>query len=98
MSSSDDIVQRMKNLRGIGAEFEPELREICIALAQAMEELKETGITKRALFLLIQQSAPTVPGSKSGTRKVRLSEIEAVLEGLESLHEFVFGEEDEDDT
>ena len=76
-----------------------DLREQVRQISEAVIELRESGITERALIHLIQQSAPgdTSRGPRYG-RKPNKRVIQAVLDGMEGLEEYVFGEEDDEQT
>ena len=71
-----------------------ELRAQVDAIAQSVNDLQQSGISDRALVLLIQASCPLV--SVSGRdRKPGTMMIRAVMDGLANLDEFVFPTEED---
>lgn len=67
-----------------------ELRDQVRRIAGGVSMLRDTGITDRALLLLIQHAMKTDAGKRLNTRT-----ISRVLDGLNNLEEFVFGNESE---
>jgi hypothetical protein len=65
------------------------LREVTEQVTRLMETIRESGISDNALALLIQHSAGNIGG-----RKIPIRTIWAVINGIESLEEFVFPQED----
>lgn len=55
-----------------------------VAISEGIRKIRSGRLTDRALFLLIRDAAPTY-GAKYRTQSVGLSEIKAVIEGMESL-------------
>lgn len=55
-----------------------------VAISEGIKKLRRGRLTDRALFLLIQDAAPTV-GGKYRNDKLAIREIRATLEGMESL-------------
>ncbi len=69
-----------------------ELKEQIDAINTAVDKIAESGITYRALYLLVQAASPAVRG-----KKIPIKMIEAVFGGFEGLKEYVFeGDDDED--
>lgn len=60
------------------------LAESIITIAQGIRKLRNGRLNDRALFLLIQDAAPSV-GSRYGRTPVSLKEIRAVIDGIDSL-------------
>ena len=57
---------------------------------KAVQDLRETGIREEVIFLLIQKSAGNVK-----FKPVPIKLVKAVVEGIESLEEYVFGDDQE---
>jgi hypothetical protein len=55
-----------------------------IAISEGMRKLRSGRLTDRALFLLLQDAAPSV-GGRYGKTPVSMKEIKAVMAGLENL-------------
>lgn len=55
-----------------------------VAISIAMNRLRSTRLTDDALFLLIQNAAPTV-GSKYKKRSMSVTQIKAVFDGIEAM-------------
>ncbi len=55
------------------------------SIADGIKRLRQSPLNDKALYLLIQHAAPGVKGSRYNTRPVTISEIKAVLDGIESL-------------
>lgn len=74
-----------------------QLREKVESISEAARKIRESGISEPALLLLIQHNAPSPypKGPKYG-RKISKAEISAVIDGMESLADFVFDGEGED--
>jgi hypothetical protein len=70
-----------------------ELKAMVTSIDRGVKKLTKSGISRRALILLIQHASPQVGGNRS-TRKPRVQDIEAVLSGMEGLREYVFGEDE----
>lgn len=70
-------------------ELRPQVKEI----ARAAKAIRATGISERALLLLLQHSCGTV-NSGRGPKMISQKVLTAVLDGMESLEEFVFEEEE----
>lgn len=73
--------------------IQPEGKEVPIeiiadaieAMSKGIKALRAGRLNDRALYLLIQDAAPSI-GARHGSKKpVSVREIKAVLEGLESL-------------
>jgi hypothetical protein len=64
------------------------IAEAIIAISEGVKKLRAGKLNDKALVLLIQHAAPTVPG-KRGYSKAPLSAktIKAVLDGMEGLQE-----------
>ena len=69
-----------------------DLRPVVQGIQRAVRKLRQSGISDRALVLLIQHAAPRVPSRRGQQRMISREEIAAVLEGIEGLADFVFGE------
>lgn len=74
-----------------------DLRNVVESIQAGVRKIRDTGLNDQVLYLLIQHAAPTVPGNRVSRRKVKLNEIEAVLDGLDNLATYMFGEEGEED-
>ena len=74
------------------------LRSEVEAIHDAVVKLRDSGISERALLLLIHHACPgsTTRGPRYG-QKPSMSLIKAVIAGMENLHEFVFPDDYEDD-
>jgi hypothetical protein len=59
------------------------LAESIKAIAEGVRKLRAGPLNERALFLLIQHAAPTI--GKYNSQKIGISDIRAVIEGMESL-------------
>ena len=70
-----------------------ELRDVVEAISRNVEELRETGISERALLMLIRSASPSYGAGKQVTQ----SQVQAVLDGMEALAEFVFPQGDPDE-
>lgn len=68
-----------------------ELKQEVEAINKAVETIRDNGISWQALYLLVQQAAPTVSGKKIPIRTIR-----AVFDGFEALQEFVFPQDDDE--
>jgi hypothetical protein len=55
-----------------------------VSISEGIKKLRAGRLTDRALWLLIQDAAPSV-GGKFGNAKLSMKEIRAVFEGIESL-------------
>jgi len=66
------------------------LKGMLETVERMVKGIKTTGISDRALYLLIQAAA----GTGSRGRKIPMSTIRAVVEGMEAIREFTFPEED----
>lgn len=71
-----------------------ELKSVVESIQAGVRKIRDTGLNDKVLYLLIQNAAPTVPGAKVSKRKLRLQEIEATLDGIDNLAEYMFGEEE----
>lgn len=60
------------------------LADSIVAIAAGMKKLRSGRLSDRALFLLIQDAAPSV-GGKYGKSALPVKTIKAVFEGIESL-------------
>jgi hypothetical protein len=58
------------------------LADAIVAISQGIQKLRSGRLNDPALYLLIQHAAPTVGFRK---RRVGISEIKAVLRGIEAL-------------
>lgn len=67
------------------------------AITEGVSILRKSGISNRALTVLIQYSAPTVKDGSGTSRRLRLVEINAVLQGLDGLEDFIFKKEEDDE-
>ena len=56
------------------------LASAIVAISETMKRLRSGRLNDKGLYLLIQNAAPTIDGSK-----VTVKEIKAVMEGLASL-------------
>lgn len=56
------------------------------AISDGIKKLRSGRLNDKALFLLIQNAAPSI-GGKYSTQKVSITEIRAVFQGLESLED-----------
>lgn len=74
-------VKQRKNAEEVAVEV---IADSIVAIAEGIRRLRNTRLTDRALFLLIQDAAPSI-GGKYKTSPVTLKEIKAVFEGIESL-------------
>jgi hypothetical protein len=54
-----------------------------VAISDSMKKLRAGRLTDRALYLLIQDAAPTLQGRPP--KKISMKEIKAVFAGIESL-------------
>lgn len=70
-----------------------ELQAEVEAISKAALEIRQSGISERALHLLIQHAAPKVHG-KYKSQPIPLHIIRGVLDGMEALESFVFDEEE----
>lgn len=71
-----------------------QLRTEVEAISKAVKKLRSSGISDRALLLLIQHSCPTVPRHGGGVaQRPSIKTIQAVIDGMDALDEFVFGDE-----
>lgn len=62
------------------------IAEHLVAMSDGIKKLLAGPLTEDTLVLLIQQAAPTVPGSRGYLRvKVGTRDIKAVLRGIEAL-------------
>lgn len=59
------------------------LAESIKAISDGVKKLRAGPLNERALVLLIQHAAPNI--GKWGTNRIGMTEIKAVLEGMESL-------------
>ena len=76
-----------------------DLRTEVEAISASVTKLRNGGITDDALEVLIQHASPSI--STSGRRsqgKPTLTMIRAVMDGMESLEEYVFGGDDDEDS
>ena len=69
------------------------LEEEVKAISESVTKIRESGLSRRAIELLIQHSAPGLPYGK----RVSIKMIRAVMDGMEGLHEFLFSPEYEDE-
>lgn len=60
------------------------LTESIVAISSGLKKLRSGRLTDRALYLLVQDAAPSV-GGKYGNSKLSMKEIRAVFDGVESL-------------
>lgn len=60
------------------------LADSIVAISSGLKKLRAGRLTDRALYLLVQDAAPSV-GGKYGNSKLSMKEIRAVFEGVESL-------------
>ena len=75
-----------------------DLRVEVESIAEGVEKIRCSGITDDALIMLIQRAAPSITtGRYNRTTKPSKKMIEAVLEGIEGLEEYVFGSEEDGD-
>lgn len=65
-----------------------DLRKEVKSIDRAVKKLRSTGIREEALLHLIQRACP-------GTKKPSMRTIRTVLEGMEALEDYVFGDDDE---
>ncbi len=67
-----------------------DLQERVAAIQKTIEAIKTSGVSERALFLLVQHSAPSVKG-----KKIPVSVIKAVFDGMDGLEAFITAQDDE---
>lgn len=66
------------------------------AISASVTKLRNSGITDDALLVLIQHASPSISvGSRRSQGKPTLTMIRAVMDGMEDLETYVFGEEDD---
>jgi hypothetical protein len=70
-----------------------ELKSVVKSIQAGVRKIRDTGLNEEVLLLLIQHASPTVTGHKVPRRKVKQQEVRAVLEGLDNLADYMFGEE-----
>jgi len=76
-----------------------ELQEQVAAISAAVSELRASGISERALLILIQQAAPALRGARYGSyKKVPIRTIRAVLDGIEDLSSFLTTDNDDEES
>ena len=63
-----------------------DLQKKISAIQKSVEKIRNTGISDKALCVLIQHSAPPLPRGAKLTQKMIMS----VIKGMESLEEYVF--------
>ena len=68
-----------------------ELRPQIAAIQKGVDQLRKTGVREQVLLLLIQRASPMIGVPP---RYPAIGAIKAVLEGMASLEEYVFGEDD----
>jgi len=71
-----------------------ELKTQIDAIQHGVRLIRESGISEKALFLLIQRAAPSFGGYNK--RKPSIGMIRSVIEGMDALKEYVFPEEEDD--
>lgn len=64
------------------------IAESIVAIAQGFKKLRSSKLNDKALFLLIQHSAPTV--GQYPSKKLSLAEIKAVFDGIDDLEKNFF--------
>ena len=65
------------------------LREQVEAISDAVKKLRSSGISEKALVLLIQHASPTC-GPRHDKTKPKATVIRAVMQGMENLEAYVF--------
>jgi hypothetical protein len=75
-----------------------DLRTEVEAISASVTKLRNGGITENALAVLIQHASPSITtGSMCRTTKPSMKMIHAVMDGMEDLEAYVFGEEEEEE-
>lgn len=64
------------------------------AISQSVKKLRESGISERALIVLIQHSAPRI-GGRNGYSTISTKLIRAVLDGVYNLESFLTEDEEQ---
>ena len=64
-----------------------DLRKDVTAIGKAVKKLSSTGIREEALLHMIQRACP-------GTKKPSMKTIRTVIEGMEGLEDYVYGDEE----
>ncbi len=67
-----------------------DLQERVAAIQKTIEAIKTSGVSEKALFLLVQHSAPSVKG-----KKIPVGVIKAVFDGMDGLEDFITASDDE---
>lgn len=78
-------MNRIKVLKDEKSEVTVEIiAESIVSISEGIKKLRSGKIKDHGLFLLIQHAAP-LSGSKYKKTKVSISDIKAVIQGMESL-------------
>lgn len=88
-------MSKLKKLMAADVTRLEELETVVESIQAGVRKIRDTGLNDKVLFMLIQHAAPTVPGNRVSRRKLRLHEIEATLDGLENLANYMFGSGEE---